>query len=610
MIDSLAALALVAVVALISMTFGRAVLAWLGLRVADRSEGAVLGAGVGLGVLVYAMVLLGAADLYRPATAWGLLAALVLLSGREWRTWRGWLPWSWIRARARQASWAMRATLAVLLMYGGTYTLVALTPTLEGDSLAGYLLTAREYARLGGLAAVDHAYTDTYPANGQMLSTLGFLLGGQIVAQLLVVWLTGLVALGSIYALGRQWFSRRAALLGMTVWYGMYAVSYLAASGKIDLAWAAFDLLALLSFARWYFAEPDPGDRRWLILAGFFLGLAGGTKQASLFTGAILALAVAVRLRPGRERRWGAWVAASLFLVVPALPALIWPLRAYVQTGGVAAPGEGLINDSGLVGFARTIWFMSMLGNMPSVEGPLGKSVGPALLATVPMLSLCLPVDRRVRHVCAFSAAMMVLWFQGVQRARHLLPTLGLLALVAGYVTVYLLARRPRLGQLIVLLTLASLAVNGARWGYVNFISITRLPFVLGRLDFDGYLAANLPKLRWYPNYHMITSARTHLPADARIAALSTSNSFYLERPFYSRWSQTPRDVPNAEAFAANLQAAGITHVLTNDYVVRKRGWEDAWLLDARFQARYMKRLLCRDGQCLYEFVTGAGARP
>jgi hypothetical protein len=504
----------------------------------------------------------------------------------------------------------MRAALAVLLLYGGAYTLVALTPTLEGDSLAGYLLTAREYARLGGLAVVDHAYTDTYPANGQMLSTLGFLLGGQIVAQLLIAWLTGLVALGSIYALGRRWFSRRAALLGSTVWFGMYAVGYLAASGKIDLAWAAFDLLALLSFARWYFAEPDPGDRRWLILAGFFLGLAGGTKQASLFTGVLLVLAAAIRLRPGRERRWGAWVAACLFLVVPALPALIWPFRAYALTGAVAAPGDGLINDGGLVGFLRTIWFMSMLGNMPSVEGPLGKSVGPALLATAPMLLLCRPFDRRLRHVCGFSAAMVVLWFHGVQRARHLLPTLGLLALVVGYLTVHVLARRPRLGQLIVLLTTASLVVNGVRWGYVNFISITRLPFVVGRLDSDGYLAANLPKLRWYPNYHMVTSARTHLRADARIAALSTTNSFYLERPLYARWSQTPRDVPSAAAFAASLRAAGITHVLTNDYVVRKRGWEEAWLLNARFQARYMRRLVCRDGQCLYEFTTGAGARP
>ncbi|MDA2932733.1 hypothetical protein MYX82_00155 [Acidobacteria bacterium AH-259-D05] len=602
MLDSLINLLLSGLVALICLTAGRALLLQLSFRFANQSEEMVLSTGVGFGVLIYTMGVLGMAGLYRPAVAWGLLLALMLLGAWAWWRRPRWGRRQGFRVDIRRVSWPLQLLLVLFLVYSVAYALVALTPTLESDSIGGYLLTAREYARQGGIVSIDYAYSNSFPANGQMLSTLGFLLRGQILAQLLLVWLMGLLALATIYAFGTAWLSQRAALVAMVVWYGMYSVGYLATSAKIDLAWAAFDLLALLAFSRWYFHQQGERDLRWLVLAGFFLGMAGGIKQVSLLTAFALSAAVAVGLWQDRKRTLKSWGIAYIALGLPTALALVWVARTYLMTESLAFTGTGLRGDSGVVGFLRTLWQMSMLGNAPSVEGPMGKPIGPTILATVPLLALFRKVDGRVWHILAFCGLMLVLWFSGVQRARHLLPTLALLSLLAGYVITSLLAWWPRLGQTVVVLMVISLGLNLGTWGYINFVSLQRLPYVLGLQNLDGYLTANAPKLSWYPSYAIVAYTREHLPAEARIAALSGGNGYYLERPFYPNWT-TPAQVPDPDEFADQLKAAGITHVFTNDYVVNVRGLQDAWLARPEFVADYLQELICAEGQCLYGVI-------
>jgi hypothetical protein len=151
---------------------------------------------------------------------------------------------------------------------------------------------------------------------------------------------------------------------------------------------------------------------------------------------------------------------------------------------------------------------------------------------------------------------------------------------------------------------LVSVALNLGAWGYVNFVSLDRLRYILGLQDLDGYLASNLPRLPWYPNHAIVVYTRMHLPPDARIAALSSRNSYYLDRPLYATWSHTPAQLPDPAVFFGQLLAARITHVFTNDYVIQARGLQNAWLLQPAFQVRYLEPLMCADGQCLFRVAT------
>ena len=96
---------------------------------------------------------------------------------------------------------------------------------------------------------------------------------------------------------------------------------------------------------------------------------------------------------------------------------------------------------------------------------------------------------------------MLILWYNGVQRARHLLPTIALLSLVAGYVIHLLISLNPKIGRMILILVVLSIGLNLGPWVYVNYVSMNRLGYVTGKQDLDSYLKSNLLKWAWYPNY-------------------------------------------------------------------------------------------------------------
>jgi 4-amino-4-deoxy-L-arabinose transferase-like glycosyltransferase len=490
-------------------------------------------------------------------------------------------------------------TVAFVLVYA----ISSLVPTLEGDSLADYLLLARAYAQHHKLVMVDftgyHA-SNSFPQNGMLICTLGFLLSGQILAQVLVAFSMGLFCIGITYAIGRTWFSRKAAIVAIAVWYCTACVAYLSASAKFDLAWAAFDLCSLLSFSRWFFARPGERQDRWLLLAGIFLGIAGGIKQVSVFT--IVVLSIGIVWRVWQESRFNikAWVRPVLILALPASMAFVWMVRAYFSTGQFFALGQDTVNYHGITGFFRVLWEMSMLGNAWSVEGPRGKSIGPALLALLPLLCLVKNRNPLIRPLLIFCALMVVLWFLGVQRARHLLPTLAVASLVAGFILVRFADERPLLGRFMSGLVILSLCIVFGSTAYVQLVSINRIPYVLGAQNFDAYLEKNLLLSRWSPAPAIFRYMRDSLPADARIAMFPTGLAYYLGKPAYSGWRESPRSDTGSLHLRKELQEKRITHVFVNPQAAAILDCNDAWMMEPGFQEKNLTELMRRGDQSLF----------
>ena len=127
--------------------------------------------------------------------------------------------------------------LACLVIISFLYLITSLTPTLDGDSLNGYLSLAREYSENNKMVPNDFYFGATFPQNGQLLSTIGYLLQGQITAQLIVSWLMGVLCCFTIIIIGRQFFDLKSGLIASLIWYGTYAVAFINQSAKVDLAW-------------------------------------------------------------------------------------------------------------------------------------------------------------------------------------------------------------------------------------------------------------------------------------------------------------------------------------------------------------------------------------
>src|SRR5690606_16021623 len=252
--NSVLDLTLVLCVAIVCLSCGRTLLRHFGFSFHNVSEEVVLACGVGLGLLITILLVAGAIRQLNLLTLFSTFFVFGLLGKKEWRWWIQ-LPRILLRKIRIQMPW--RRFSILLAGCWILYTLVALSPTLEGDSLAGYFVLAREFVWQRGIVAPEFIYTASFPANGALLTGVGFMIRGQILAQLTGVWLPGVLAVLSIYSFGRSWISPEAGITAACLWSGTHTVSYLATSGKIDLAWATFDLLALLAFSRWFFAPPD-----------------------------------------------------------------------------------------------------------------------------------------------------------------------------------------------------------------------------------------------------------------------------------------------------------------------------------------------------------------
>ena len=125
---------------------------------------------------------------------------------------------------------------------------------------------------------------------------------------------------------------------------------------------------------------------------------------------------------------------------------------------------------------------------------------------------------------------------------------------------------------------------------------------------FDSFkYSANLDKTDWYPNYEMTNFIRDELPDNIKIAALSTGNSYYLNKQFYGARStlglnyiEKNNDM-TSDQFYKKMKVSGITHVFLNEYVIKIWNLKDSWLNREDFKDQYLNELLYHKGQTLFE---------
>ena len=578
---------------------GRLIINALNMRTESRGIDLVLSLGLGIGILIYIQMICGFAGSFSTLQAWLTVICMSVLGIF------GLVLCKPIIKVERVSQLLPSSVLDKLILLGIAtlsilYLLVALAPTLDGDSLAGYLVVARDFAKQGRVFSATYAYTNLFPANGQLIAALGFSLKGQIVAQLFTVWFMGVLGALGLYSIGTKLFNSRISLIGVFAWYSMASVAVLSASMKVDLVWAAFEIISILAFSQWYFAGRNQRDWRWLIITGLFLGVAFGTKHATAFTAIMLATAVAYRLYSDKNVSLKAWLVSFSSIVLFALPGLVWVIRSVVISGSLGFAGSDLAGESGFYGFFIYLWDMSMLGNSNSIEGPNGKSIGPIFLSMLPCVILLRNVDTKIWHVSLYALAMLLISFFVVQRARHILPALGLMSLIAGYVINRLSISSPRLGSFIIILVLVASSVATATWTYTNFVSIETVQRSLNIIDDREYFTRNLGNFSRYPSWEIIRVSNDLTSEEAVIASPGASNGFYLNRPLLS-FTQTAKEFSDPSEFAEILKQNDVTHVYINEFVINERGHRDAWLARYDFQKQFLLELQCSENQCLYE---------
>jgi hypothetical protein len=257
-----------------------------------------LRATLGLAVSAQVLFFLAVAGALRPIPI--AAAAIVAIAGGAARGLR-------FSPRSREVPFALWIAGAGLLVMA---LLLALFPPLAFDETLYHLPFVRALATSGELSFLPRLRFPVFPQLHELLCVPMLLAGGDVATHLVSLAETLLTAL-----LLFDWGRGRAGLLAAAFFAGSPSVVQLATINYVDAALTLFVAAAFYSLdrARWT-------DRRWLALAGVFLGTAASVKYLGWFFAAAAVIAVVICSRE-RLRAAGVLVAG---IAAAAAPTTLW----------------------------------------------------------------------------------------------------------------------------------------------------------------------------------------------------------------------------------------------------------------------------------------------
>jgi len=570
-----------------ALSFGAALLRWLKLRPAGNEAAALFAVGLGLAVLSFLTLCLGALGFMGKVRFVILLMALLFIGLQD----LGALLRSAAPAvrRMRRASWFRIALWCVL----GFFLLLNLTrafePPWQYDVLEYHLAAPKAYHEAGRVFFLrDNVYAN-FPENAEMLYLLSMGLTespdrGALVGQLLGAAMGFLAAL-ALRAMIAGVARKETADIAAAIFYVWPGVTLYSGMAYVELPLLFYGTLAIWGLVwSWRRKLTRPHARGWVALSAIAAGAALGVK----YTAALMLLAPILIWLPvlGRMARvaWGEILRRmACFTAVAVLCFSPWLIRNFVNTRNPVYPllynvfggtnwdaqkdarwtQAHSAKDRGLKNFcdlAREALFVD------SDEGLPKASL--VLFLFVPFAALA---GRRIRWVVVLFAAhvalLYLLWFMFTQQnVRFLeagvpvmagLSALGLDAILAGR---FMSGLRP----LVILLLL----FEPARW--VNYLNVERsLPLALGAETEDQYFRGPMQvdfKIGYGAMQFIVDPEK--VPPDAKILFLGEARTFYCRRPCVAgtvfdtnrleeivRAAGTPEDIRDA------LKAEGITHI-------------------------------------------------
>ncbi len=535
----------------------------------ERAERLVLQLGFGLGAIALVLLAIGMLGVSSQLLLW--LLVLLPLPLSLYRLYKD------VHKLRRPSTPALVIFVALILLL---ILIRALAPPTAWDSLVYHLTGPKLYQEAGRIHHdIDLAYLG-FPKAGSMIYLLGLQLVGPGLAQLLHLTFFGMTlvltpGLVRQSAPGRGWLS-------IAILVAVPSAALLAGWAYVEWI-AAFGALASYTLIR---ASDSEKVDRALILAAFFAALALNSKYTTIWI--VFGLSVVVLLRGRSFRRWGAYLLGAAIFVVPFL------LSNLVLTGNPVYPFvfDGVFWDShrtfwysragtglGFSGLATAPWdatIWGLEGGYYEGHATYGATVGPLLLALIPLVTLRLLLDRSarqgsVRDLVVVAGAAYLGWIAQLSfsillvQSRLLFPALPFFVALAvvGFDTVGQVGRwgvsvRFVLGGLVAFV-LALTATSGIfDTMQADFLSVT-----FGAESEEAYLERRL-------GYHYeAMQAINRLDEGSTVRFLWEPRSYYCSEAvtcepdaLLDRWWHERQHFSTPQEIANRWMEEGVTHVL------------------------------------------------
>jgi dolichyl-phosphate-mannose-protein mannosyltransferase len=532
--------------------------------------------GLGLLALAYLALALAAARQLQRSMIVGVVLALALagalLSARD------------LRGAARPSRENLLLASAAGLLLLGPF-LGAWVPDYGWDGFSYHLAVPERYLYRGRIVVTPLFPHSAFPHTVEMLYLFALSLDSGALAKLLHLQFGALAAAAVFATAGAA--SRRAGMLAVAILAADPLFNWELGVAYNDLAAAFFAVLAAAAAGEWRRERARPALRIAAVFAGACLGVRYPAGAVLLAVVAFLWLSVP----------WRDWAdKARLTVEVVALAALVfspWLVRNFVFTGNPMAPVlQSVFHRQGgeyfhpvalaqAVTFARSIGFgrgiLDLL--LLPVNATLRVEIGSyaafgyriGVMYVVGVLAFVFAGHRSPSAAGAalkLAGLLTLVWFYTFQEPRYLLPALCLIA-VAGGVGLNCLITRGRHGAALWLIPLVALIHT--QWSAARLLPY-RYGYALGSLPLAAFEAQE-PSLAVVPRLRQLMA-----PGDRLFLIYEPRGFFYrgLDYLASNSWEvmQMVHEAESPAAFAEQLAALGVTHVLVNtDNVKRYRTW-------------------------------------
>jgi len=535
-------------------------------------EEMIFSSAAGYGILALLMMAAGAVNVWTPIGAWLILAGGLTLSSPFIKTVVSLKPQKSVHNQVSTLLMALCALWAFLL---------ALAPVTYYDSLVYHFAIPAAYAQAHHWLSLKELIYPAFPQNLEMLWTLGLLLGGDTVANLISLTLAFLV-LAATGAFALRWLTRRESRLAMFLLAVMPAMLLLSSGGYVDVGLTLYVFLGFYALCLWW----ESGQSAMLLLAGLLGGLAMGIK----YTGGIpfAAGGVLIVCRDHRHSShpiknlclygisglliWSPWlIKNAIYVGNPFFPFMYqWgnpKLSPWVQEAAAGYfRGVAEYAPCSLSSFVRLpldIVVRSMrFGSGMDILGDYGWA---PFMLLVPCLAFCrksLPPVARV--MVAFTALFFVPWAFSRPVLRFLLPLAPVLSLLAAAAWSRTILQQSRNIQWIAKSLLTAFILCGFGFFFIVEGVIQPFPSAIGLEGRDHYLTRQL-------NYYAAAQFVNGLPDQSLVFVLGDQRGYYYNKRVIVSpvFNQNPlvawaNNASSPRELAALLKARHMTHILIN----------------------------------------------
>lgn len=413
---------------------------------------------LGLSVVITIMVILGTINFFSFWAITGTLFITLVSAG--------------ILLLAKQESFSWKngaqplAVLFVLLCFGIS---VSIHPVGLWDDTMYHLPMVRYYLEQTGFACAEMLRFPLFPQNMDILFGLGFLLYGantvygEVFIQLLASLPLLLTMFGIIAASSRYMGTSCPGFLGAVMLLFLKPITIVLGFAYIDYGMMLFCWSALLCLALSIDSAEESERRCLLVLAGFFSGMAMGTKYFGLVFIGLSGLLYLCVTRNFRSTFW--------YGVITLTMGSWWYIRAWLISGDPFHPAGGQYAGYFLWN-AQDLLLQTAEQGMHGVEKnimniwPALQKAGVGILAMTPLMVFrWKSLSAGVKLIALSSIAYFFFWFFVTQVERYIQPALPPLVFLIVYSVWALPVRQRELPKgyqiLVIVLSVIALAYSG-----------------------------------------------------------------------------------------------------------------------------------------------------